>query len=265
MNSIRSLIAVLLLTCAVTAQAQRVDTLPEITGLSGEEAQFLIYSPAEGSIVRLQDTNLFTSTSLTTPIVHEVATSPGIGLTVKTSTETPLIVLGDSFGGGAIFFGNANPANADYALTGNSSATILGAPGGGGFIGFYINNNAKWKLDTSALYPSANAGADLGGSSNYVANAYVSAVKVDATNTAGGTTGAQTINKTVGTVNFAAAETTLVVTNSYVSTSSIVFAVVRTNDSTATIKNVIPGSGSFTIRLTAAATAETSVGFMVVN
>lgn len=86
-----------------------------------------------------------------------------------------------------------------------------------------------------------------------------------ATNTTAGTTGAQTINKPSGTVNFAAAASSLVVTNSTVTTSSIVFAVVRTNDSTATIKNVVPASGSFTITLTAAATAETSVGFFVIN
>lgn len=86
-----------------------------------------------------------------------------------------------------------------------------------------------------------------------------------ATNTAAGTTGAQTINKATGTVNFAAGASSLVVTNSLVTTSSIVFAVVRTNDTTATIKNVVPASGSFTITLGANATAETSVGFMVIN
>lgn len=86
-----------------------------------------------------------------------------------------------------------------------------------------------------------------------------------ATNTAGGTTGAQTINKPAGTVNFAAAATSLVVTNSLCTTSSIIHAVLRTNDSTARIANVVPGSGSFTINLTAAATAETSCGFIILN
>jgi len=90
-------------------------------------------------------------------------------------------------------------------------------------------------------------------------------VSCAATNTAGGTTGARTINNPSGTVNFAAAATSLVVTNNLVTTSSIVFAVVRTNDSTAVIKNVVPASGSFTITLNAAATAETSVGFFVIN
>ena len=86
-----------------------------------------------------------------------------------------------------------------------------------------------------------------------------------ATNTATGTTGAQTINRPSGTVNFAAGATSLVVTNNLVTASSIVFAVVRTNDATAVVKNVVPASGSFTINLNAAATSETSVGFFVIN
>jgi hypothetical protein len=88
---------------------------------------------------------------------------------------------------------------------------------------------------------------------------------LERTNTAGGTTGAQTIHKMAGSVNFAAAATSLVVTNSLVSATSNVFAVVQTNDSTAIIKNVVPGSGSFTINLNAAATAETRVAFWVTN
>lgn len=79
------------------------------------------------------------------------------------------------------------------------------------------------------------------------------------------TTGNQVINEPTGTVNFAAAATAITVTNSLVSATSIVLAVVRTNDSTAIIKNVVPGAGSFIITLNAAATAETSVGFVVFN
>jgi len=83
--------------------------------------------------------------------------------------------------------------------------------------------------------------------------------------TATGTTGARTINAPSGTVNIAAGQNSLVVTNSCVSANSLVFATIRTNDSTAQIKNVVPAAGSFTIRLTANATAETSIGFFVVN
>lgn len=86
-----------------------------------------------------------------------------------------------------------------------------------------------------------------------------------ATNTAAGTTGAQTIDKPTGTVNFAAAATALVVTNALCTTSSIIHGVLRTNDTTARIANIVPGAGSFTINLTAAATAETSCGFWIIN
>lgn len=88
---------------------------------------------------------------------------------------------------------------------------------------------------------------------------------VDGTNTAAGTTGAQTINKMSGSVNFAAAATTLVVTNSLCTTTSKIFCTILTNDTTALIKNVIPASGSFTIRLNVAPTAETRVGFWIIN
>jgi hypothetical protein len=86
-----------------------------------------------------------------------------------------------------------------------------------------------------------------------------------ATNTAAGTTGNQTINKPSGTVNFAAGATALTVTNSLVTTASLVFATVQTNDATAYVKNCVAASGSFTINLGAAATAETRVCFWVIN
>lgn len=87
----------------------------------------------------------------------------------------------------------------------------------------------------------------------------------DATNTAAGTTGNQTINKSSGTVNIAAAGTTVTVTNSLVTATSIVYAVVRTNDATALIKNVVPAAGSFAINMNVAVTAETSIGFFIIN
>ena len=90
-------------------------------------------------------------------------------------------------------------------------------------------------------------------------------ITMPSTVTPGATTGDQVINQPSGTVNFAAAATAITVTNSLVSATSIVLAVVRTNDSTAVIKNVVPGAGSFVITLNAAATAETSVGFVVFN
>ena len=88
-------------------------------------------------------------------------------------------------------------------------------------------------------------------------------VFLDYTNTV--TVGAVTIDKAVGRVNIAAVGTSVVVTNSLVTAASKVFCSVSTNDATAAIKNVVPAAGSFTITLSAAATAQVSVDFLVVN
>lgn len=84
------------------------------------------------------------------------------------------------------------------------------------------------------------------------------------TYTAGGTTGNQTINKQSGSVNIAAAGTTVTVTNSMVTTTSIVIPVIRTADATARITNVVVSNGSFVINIVAA-TGETRIDFVVLN
>jgi hypothetical protein len=83
--------------------------------------------------------------------------------------------------------------------------------------------------------------------------------------TAAGTTGAQTINKTVGSVNFAAAASSLVVTNSLVTANSVILATVATNDTTMKSVQAVAAAGSFTLYANAAATAETRVNFLVIN
>lgn len=90
-------------------------------------------------------------------------------------------------------------------------------------------------------------------------------LRVDATITAGGTTGAQTISKNAGSVNFAASAQTLVVTNTRVTTSSVIVATVATDDATALNCKAIPANGSFTLKLNATATAETRVNWVVLN
>ena len=97
------------------------------------------------------------------------------------------------------------------------------------------------------------------------ANYFAGDMQFNKTVTAGGTTGAQTISKNAGTVNFAAAATSLVVTNTLVTTSSIIICTVGTNDTTMKSASAVAGSGSFTIHSNAAATAETRVNFIVIN
>lgn len=82
---------------------------------------------------------------------------------------------------------------------------------------------------------------------------------LDRTLIAGGTTGAQTINKAAFSVNFAAAATSLVVTNSVVATTSGATCQVMTNDTTMKHVQAVAGSGTLTLYPDAAPTAETKV------
>ena len=111
------------------------------------------------------------------------------------------------------------------------------------------HNFADWQIGGTSKFKVRNSGL----------------IVLESTITAGGTTGNQTINKPTGTVNIAAAGTAVTITNSLVTASSIVYAIARTNDATCEVKNAVPGSGTVTINMSAACTAETSVGFLVVN
>lgn len=145
----------------------------------------------------------------------------------------------------------------------------------GGRLDYTINNTGTYSGTVTGFYLNATETSItgtthnllnllVGGSSRFrVGNS--GKITFDSTITAAGTTGNQTINKPSGTVNIAAAGTTVTVTNNLVTTSSIVTAVIRTNDATAEIKNVVPSAGSFVITLSAAATAEVSIGFIVNN
>jgi hypothetical protein len=168
----------------------------------------------------------------------------------------------------------ANGASGSYAgarfINNGSSLLIMGKAGSAFSFAsiaandFFFENTASGNI--TIQNDVAAVGLTGGGLSTHGFRVNTNnSIAVPATITAGGTTGNQTINKSSGTVNFAASATSLTVTNSLVTTSSIVFAIVRTNDATAEVKNVVCSSGSFVITLTAAATAETSVGFFVLN
>ena len=163
----------------------------------------------------------------------------------------------DSYGG--VIVGNTGGVTGASAGTHAAGASLVAR-------GFTFTPNATTPAAMTKAATIWINEAPTGATTNYAM--YINGGKVgfDATNTASGTTGAQTINKPTGTVNFAAAATSLVVTNNLVTTSSIVYCVIRTNDANATaIKSVVPASGSFTINLTTAPAAEVSVGFIVYN
>jgi len=103
------------------------------------------------------------------------------------------------------------------------------------------------------------------GTNGIVIISTASGMQLTKTITTPGTTGAVTINKTTGRVNFAAAATSLVVTNSLSTANSICHVTIATNDATAANPKCVTAAGSFTIYLTTAPTAETAVNFTVTN
>ena len=182
------------------------------------------------------------------------------GSASSSNTDTSTSRTFHTFNGG-FSPASGTPTNTFMGL--NPTINWGGTPGAGAYDIFKIN-----VTETSVPTGEKNLINVGTGGGSYAFKFKVSnagKATFDATNTAGGTTGNQTINKPSGTVNFAASATSITVTNSLVTTSSIILCVVRTNDTTAYVKNCVPGSGSFTINLGAAATAETSVGFLVIN
>jgi hypothetical protein len=192
----------------------------------------------------------------------------------------------DSTNGGDLIFGKTTMSIYGTSGDGSDNQTLVLNPTGQSFpttnrgAGISLSGNEAGDLGTVKINTgdTTNCTFDnkLGGSASKYritdnSDTLLFAVQVGGkievmkTVTAGGTTGAQTINKSLGTVNFAAAATSLVVTNNLVSTSSIVIATVRTNDTTLKSVQAVSGAGSFTLYGNAAATAETSVGFIVYN
>ncbi|CAB4168717.1 hypothetical protein UFOVP580_24 [uncultured Caudovirales phage] len=88
---------------------------------------------------------------------------------------------------------------------------------------------------------------------------------LDRTDTSG-TPGNATINQCLGRAAFAAAASTVVISDTRVTTNSEIFVQLRTADSTLTIARVTSqGAGTFTVTGNAAATAITQFSFLVVN
>lgn len=80
-----------------------------------------------------------------------------------------------------------------------------------------------------------------------------------------GASGNITQNVPAGRVQFAAAASTLTLTNSFITANSLIICTVGTNDATAFAAAAIPAAGSATIKLNAAATGVTVVNYVVIN
>ena len=81
-----------------------------------------------------------------------------------------------------------------------------------------------------------------------------------------GTTGNQTANTMTGNIRIAAAGTTVTVTNSLVTSTSVIMCTLATADANNTVlKSCVPGNGSFVITLFTAPAAEVNINWVVFN
>ncbi len=199
--------------------------------------------------------------------------------------------IGGSSGGtqriGIGFFNLLNSATLDTTNTANTNPLILGHKLSSGTASAGMGTGILFRIDsttttdqeaalisaiwTTATHASRTSDLLFHTVNNAGATAEVGrftgpgGFNLTKTITAGGTTGAQTIDKSTGSVNFAATDTSLVVTNSLVTTSSVINCTVATNDTTFKSAQCVAAAGSFTIFANAAATAETRVNFRVTN
>lgn len=133
------------------------------------------------------------------------------------------------------------------------------------------NSNAKRGVQYAADYGATiknnqRSLPDVGAVRSIIADSLmVLRLKVDNVITTGGVTGDQTIDKYAGSVNFAATDASLEVTNSLVTSNSIIICTIASNDATMTSVTVEASSGAFTIYPNAPPTSETRVNFLVIN
>jgi hypothetical protein len=194
---------------------------------------------------------------------------------------------------GVVLAPNGSSTAPAYSFASSPNSGLVVGQGGtgrltlyaGGSLGLYLdqNNNVAAFLNTTRLgwssgTPIANGidvafsrlsagvlGLGTGTAASVAGALSLNEIRLSKTITAAGTTGAQTINNSTGSVNFAAAATSLVVTNSLCTVNSVIQVTVATNDTTMRSVIAVAAAGSFTIFAGVAPTTETRVNFTLTN
>lgn len=135
---------------------------------------------------------------------------------------------------------NLSPSNSVVTISPTGTGNVVIAPATAGTI-----NNMSIGVTTPAVVKTSNLQATYNDSS--------------------GTPGNVTNNSPRGRAAFAAAGSSVVVTNSLVAATSTVLVQLGGTDATLTTVRVTPAAGSFTVTGNAAATATTVFDFLVVN
>lgn len=246
---------------SVTTTAARLNYLSSATGTTGTNSTNLVFSASP----------TFTGT-ITASVISASSTITGAGITSSnamtiqagaltlsrsnTLSTANGVVVGGTYG--------AITSGTYYGVQSNNTVAPTGGTlthAGFAYTGT-INQTGGSSGKTWGLYinPTITAAADFS-----AIEVTVGKIVFSNTVTAGGTTGARTINKISGKVNFAAGASTLVVTNNLVTANSVVIPTVEGTDATAISVRVTTAAGSFTLTLNQPATAETRVSFLVLN
>jgi len=116
---------------------------------------------------------------------------------------------------------------------------------------------------SSGLMQYVNAGAGSNPSSTMAQQKWSGSISLKANIVIG--TGNVTLNFPCGIVIMAASATSLVLTNDLITADSLVFAMIKNNDATAVLKNVVPTVGSATFRMATAPTNDCAIAWHVIN
>lgn len=134
---------------------------------------------------------------------------------------------------------------------------------GGGMVSFFINAANVPAFENSAGLVQAVDVSDANGNKVITGNLTVSQ-RVSFNSAIAGAAGNQTANCPAGRVIAGIGATQVTVTNSYVTTSSIVVATAAANDTTGRVNSVVANAGNFQVNLTAP-TANMPVAWLVLN
>lgn len=203
-----------------------------------------------------------TTTAASQPVIVQAYVLPVQGTAAPTSSW----VLQSSINGGAytdIF--KVSSAGVVASGTGND-LTCAGSVFAGGASALRLSGRSSMRSSADGEIEFRNNANSANANITAASGTFTGDLMLPKTITPTGTTGAQTINATTGSVNLAAGSATLVVTNSYVNTSSVIICTLGTNDMDMDSVAAVAAAGSFTIYAKPGPpAAETKVFFHITN
>jgi hypothetical protein len=242
-------------TGGVTASAgDIVATLGNVAATAGSVAAGTTVTSGTGATSGLQLGTGTTSVPLTAlsgnAACDIVITPKGSGMVTTAGTD--------------LVAGNVKASGSNFISTYASGPAIFAGSQNGGGTAVGVSLEAQPANTTSYVAGDLLVRVKNNGSIKLTVN-HAGKLTLDATDSTG-TPGPAVVNKPSGQAKIASGDISVAITNSLVTTASIVFAVLQGTDATLTqLLSVIPGSGSFTITGNVIATADVQVGWVVFN